>query len=104
MKMSKDMLKKADMPPAKGAKDDMLDLEGAGIEDEAVSEGESPEEEKSEQGKSDLSSAKDEDLLEELKKRGYEIDDGAGLPRNDYGDEKPEVGSEGPKPDGSEQY
>lgn len=73
MKLDKASLQKAGMPK-KGASDPML--EDADILAEAEAEGEEPAVEKAEQpAESALADLSDDELLEELKRRGFEVED-----------------------------
>jgi hypothetical protein len=76
MKFDKASLQKAGMPK-KGAKDPML--EDADLFAEAEAEGEEPAMEAKEMAledeKSPLADLSDDELLEELKKRGFEVED-----------------------------
>jgi hypothetical protein len=81
MKMSKEALKKMQMPKAGGSKDDMFDMEASEKEfgdqpaedptadDEAGAGKETPGEESKE-----LQAMPDEQLFEELKRRGYDVE------------------------------
>lgn len=73
MKFDKASLAKSSMPK-KGPADPMLD--SSDLEHEASMEGESVPEESAEQPvETELSKLSDDELLEELKKRGFEIED-----------------------------
>lgn len=74
--MKKDMLSKADMPPAK-SKDSMLSMEGLDFEGEESPEAPAEEPMKDEEA-SAFADASDDELLKELKKRGYEVPEAEG--------------------------
>lgn len=95
MKMNKEMLKKASMPSAKSSSnDDMLSMDGLEFDDMPVSHETDEPADKS--GK--FADAQDDELLDELKRRGYDVgvevehgdQDGEGLPSHptDEGDEE----------------